>query len=339
MRALMVARFHDSLVSQLNRLVDPEFVTWDPSDSWSSAELSRRLRGFHILTTEEQGPVGPIDQEVLANAADLKAIITARRRPRVDLDAATKAGVLVFNMPGLNAGAVADLNIAFILLCARPVIQAAEETKKGLWAQNPPMWRYQRFLGFELEGATVGLIGFGAIGAEVARRLRGFGIRIVAYDPYISQEKATALGVTLVSLENLLKTSDFVSLHAPSKPENRNMLGAREFRSMKRTAYFINTARADLVEEKALYQALEEGVIAGAALDVFHDEPLPSENPLLRLPSVIITPHIGGAISNQVYHQSQAIIDTLRQLRLGEQSPNLFNPAVLGTPQLRYRPA
>ena len=342
MRALMVARFDSSLKEDLVRLVNPELAAWRPEERWSSAELARRLQGFELMTTEEQDPIPFVDQEVIAGAPDLKALLVAGRRPRADMAAATEAGILVCIMPGLNSGGVADLTIVFLILCARRIAPALEQVKAGQWAKDtgpsPMDWVYRNFTGFDLEGRTVGLIGLGAIGAAVAKRLHGFGMRILGYDPYASPEAALGLGVSLVSLKELLQGSDFVSLHAPSTPETRNLLGSRELGLMKPTAYLINTARADLVDEQALHTALGEGKIAGAALDVFHQEPVPEDSPLLTHPSVIMTPHLGGATTDQVYHQSKDFLETIRRLRLGEPLPNLANPEVLSSPRVRYHP-
>ena len=341
MRALIVARFDDSLKGELNRVVRPEFAPWTLGDQWSSSDLAGRLKGIDLLTTEEQDPVGFIDKQVYDRTPELKMIMVAGRRPRADVAAATEAGILVCVMPGLNAEAVADLTLAFFILCARHVLPAVTQLKEGLWQQSsrqsPMDWVYQNFTGFELAGRTAGLIGLGAIGVQVARRLKAFGMRILGCDPHVSQEQAVDLGVTLVSLDDLLARSDFVSLHAALTDQTRKLLGAHELSLMKSSAFLINTARADLVEERALYQVLGEGRIAGAALDVFHVEPLPSDSPLLSHPSVILTPHISGASSDQLYYQSRAFLDAVRSLRIGEAPANLVNPEVLATPQARYQ--
>ena len=339
MRVFSSARFDQSLSKRLTALATPEFAQWEPGTRWASSELIERLAGSDVLLTEEQDPVGLIDAEVCAGAADLKAVVFAGRRPRVDMDAATGAGIMVCNVPGMNSGAVADLTVAFILMCARHIGPAMVRAKAGEWADasdpEPMDWVYRNFTGFELEDKAVGLVGFGVVGREVAMRLQGFRVRILAYDPFVAPEQALRSGAEPVSLDDLLRQSDFVSLHVPMTDDTRDLLRARELGLMKPTAYLINTARAGLVEEKALHRALGERRIAGAALDVFHEEPIPRDSPLLAMPSVIMTPHIGGASSDQVRHHSGAFLDTVGLLARGEAPPSLVNPEVLETPVLR----
>ena len=337
-RVLAAARLAAPSVSGLRRLFDLQQVHWEPGERWSSEDLIRRLGGTDVLLIEEQDPVGGVDDAVCYAADALKLVVFAGRNPPVNLAAATRRGILVCNAPGMNAAAVADLTVAFIIMCARRIAPAAAGI--GAWAgeagDRPMEWVYRHFTGFDLAGRTVGLIGLGAVGKEAAKRLSGFDVTLLGHDPFVSGEAARRVGVEPVPLDRLLRESDFVSLHAPVNDETKGLLGAAELRAMKPTAYLVNTARAALIDEAALQAALDEGWIAGAALDVFHEEPIPSGHPLLRHERVIATPHIGGASANQVGHQSEVYAATLRLFLCGEPLPNLVNPEVLDSPQLRW---
>jgi len=204
----------------------------------------------------------------------------------VDLEAARRLGITVTNTPGANAGAVAELAITLMLNLLRPVFAAAQATKGGGWP---------RTAGLSLEGRTVGLVGLGAIGRGVAQRLVGFGCRVLAYDPaFASTPPALAAICTIVPLADLLAQSDVVSLHLPVLPETRGMVNAGFLRAMKAGAFLINTARGELIDEGALLEALRSRHLAGAALDAFQQEPPGAEHPLLALPNVIATPHMGA---------------------------------------------
>jgi D-3-phosphoglycerate dehydrogenase len=204
---------------------------------------------------------------------------------RVDLDAASARRVMVCNMPDLCTDEVADHAVALLLACNRKIVALADRVRGGTWdrALLEPMPR--------LRGATVGLLGFGRIGRAMAERCRAFGMRVVAYDPYLPADTA---GVELLGLDALLGAADLVSCHLPHNASTHHLLGEAQFRAMKRTAYFVNTSRGKIVDEAALARALREGWIAGAGLDVLEQEPPDPANPLLRLPNAIVTPHAAG---------------------------------------------
>src|SRR5437867_2276935 len=185
---------------------------------------------------------------------------------------------------------------------------------------------YTRFTGAELGGCTVGLVGLGAVGREVAARLLAFKARVLAYDPYVT---APPSGVTRCGLEELLRIADIVSLHAPVTAETQGLLSAERLALLKPTAYFVNTARAALTDEDALHAMLAAGRLAGAALDVLSDEPLRPGNRFLALPNVIATPHIGGATVDVVRHQSEIVVDAIERYLRGEGPRFIANPAVL----------
>lgn len=225
----------------------------------------------------------------------------------VDLAAARARGIVVTNTPGANAAAVAELTVALLLLGARPILGAAAATKAGGWPRTS---------GLSLGGKTVGLVGFGAIGRAVAGLLAGFGVRLLASDPWCDVTLAAALGVTPVELGALLAESDFVSLHAPVTPETRGMVDAAFLAQMKPGACLVNTARGELVDEAALYEALASGRLRGAALDAFASEPPGADNPLLSLPTVIATPHMGAHTDGATTTMGRmALADCLAVLR------------------------
>lgn len=226
--------------------------------------------------------------ELLEAAPQLKVIGRAGVGvDNVDVEAATRRGVLVMNTPGGNAVSVAEHTLALLLALARRVPAADRSTRTG-------EWRKSEFSGYELKGKTLGLAGLGRIGQEVARRGLAFEMEVIAHDPFVAAALARDLGVELVSLEELLGRSDFISLHVALTPETQNLLNRERLARCKRGVLLINTARGELVDEAALAEALGRGQVAGAALDVFSLEP-PRDSPLLKLPNVIATPHIAGS--------------------------------------------
>ncbi|MCJ7518998.1 MAG: phosphoglycerate dehydrogenase [Anaerolineaceae bacterium] len=226
------------------------------------------------------------DTEALRHANHLKVISRyGVGLNNVDLEFAEHNSIMVTYTPGANSTSVADLTVLFILLLCRPVCLASEKTRQGEWP---------RISGLGLEGKIVGLYGFGAIGKEVCKRLAGFGCRLLAYDVIPDEKTAKELCVTLVNKDDLLSQSDFLSLHVPVVSSNHNMVNAEFIQRMKQNAFLINTARGELVDEDALGAAIQSGHLAGAALDTFKEEPLKQDNALLKLPQVIITPHMAA---------------------------------------------
>ncbi len=205
----------------------------------------------------------------------------------IDVATATSRGILVVNAPAANSVAAAELTITFIMALSRHLSQAHTLLQNGKWERS-------KFVGKQVTGKTLGLVGLGRIGAEVARRARGLEMQVLAYDPVVSTDRAAQLGVTLATLDEVLEKSDFVSVHVPLLESTRHLINAERFAQMKPTAYLINAARGGIVDEAALVDALERKQIAGAALDVFEQEP-PTNSPLLGHPAVITTPHLGAS--------------------------------------------
>src|SRR5450631_350649 len=230
-----------------------------------------------------------VDRSVLAQAPTLRVIGRAGVGvDNVDLDAATHAGVLVMNTPGGNAISVAEHTLAMMLAMARHIPQANASTRAGKWEKK-------KFMGNELRGKTLGIVGLGSIGREVVKRARAFEMRIVAHDPYVTSTIAHDLGVELLDLPKLYAAADYLTLHVASTPETQGMLSREAFAQMKDGVRIVNCARGELVDEAALVEALASGKVADVSLDVFSVEPPPAGFPLFAAESVLATPHIGGS--------------------------------------------
>ena len=229
---------------------------------------------------------------------------------QVDLPAAAGCGVTVVNAAGAQAAAVADHATALMLCLARNVVACHTALLAG---DRSPPWR---FMGIEMEGKTLGIIGFGAIGRRLAQRAFGFGMVVQAYDPYVTPDAIEEVGATPVDLAGLLASSDFVSVHVPLTDETWHLIGADELATMRPGAYLVNTARGPTIDEAALVAALRDGVIAGAGLDVYEEEPLAPGSPLLQLDQVVLTPHIAGwAVEAQIRTQESVVKDVARVLQ------------------------
>ena len=231
-----------------------------------------------------------VTAEVLAAGRRLKVVGRAGTGvDNIELDAATQQGIFVVNAPTGNSNAVAEHTIALMLALARRVYPAVDSLKQGRWEKSG-------LQGQEVSGKTLGLIGLGRIGSLVASKAKGLDMRAIAHDPYASPERAASSGVELISLETLLAEADFISVHTPLTPQTRGLVDGAKLALLKPTAYIINCARGGIIDEAALEEALRNGRLAGAALDVFEQEPA-TDNPLVGLPNVIATPHVGASTS------------------------------------------
>ena len=285
------------------------------------AEVARAVAGHDVLVVHGAA----VSAEVLG-AAPLRLVCCARGGPvNVDVAAATGRGIPVVSTPGKNAEAVAELTIAFALLLIRSVPRASRHLLDGGgFAES--VFEGREFFGTEAPSLTMGLVGLGHVGQEVARRARALGFAVLGYDP-VPPALRDDPGVELVSLDGLLARSDIISLHARLTPENGRMFSRDRFAQMRRGAYFINTAREALVDEAALRQALETGLLGGAALDVL--ERTPGRHPLLNLPNVFVTPHIGGATVETLARGAQRAVTAVTELLAGRVPANVVNPQVL----------
>lgn len=266
-----------------------------------------------------------VDAELMDAAPRLKVISNyAVGFDNIQVAEATKRGIPVGNTPGVLTDTTADLTFALLMAAGRRVVEGADYVRAGKWKT----WGPRLLVGQDIYGATLGIIGLGRIGQAMAKRARGFDMQVLAYDPYPDQEAAQALGVELVELDRLLVESDFVSLHPLLTKETYHMISERELKLMKPTAILVNAARGPIVDPKALYNALNNGDIAYAALDVTEPEPISMDDPLLTLPNCIIVPHMASASrATRGKMAEMAAANLLAGLR-GERLPTCVNPEV-----------
>ncbi|MBU9746283.1 C-terminal binding protein [Lachnospiraceae bacterium ASD3451] len=255
------------------------------------------LEGYQAKETKDLIPAVEDAQAVITQYADINAeVISHMKQARmiikygigvnnIDCEAAAKKGIYVCNVPDYGVEEVSDHAVAMILALGKKLPILTEAFRNGDWGYGSVVPLYR------LSECTVGLVGFGRIPQMAARKLKGFGMRILAYDPYASEQTAKEAGVVLTDMEQIIKESDFLSVHCPLTKDTRHIIGREEFRKMKSTAFVINTARGGIIDEAALIEALKEKEIAGAGIDVFEQEPAGPDNELLHLPNVIATPH------------------------------------------------
>ncbi|PSP53268.1 phosphoglycerate dehydrogenase, partial [Halobacteriales archaeon QH_7_68_42] len=250
----------------------------------------------------------------------------------IDIDAATDHGVIVANAPQGNVRAAAEHSVAMAFATARSIPQAHQRLRAGEWAKG-------EFLGTELTGKTLGIVGFGRVGQEVGKRLSNLGMDLVTYDPYISEERADQFGAELVeSLEACLSRADFITVHTPLTDETENMIGEAELAELE-GGYVVNCARGGIVDEPALAEAVEDGVLEGAAVDVFAEEPVDLDNPLLDVEDVIVTPHLGASTEAAQENVATSITDQILAAFAGEPVVNALNaPSVDESVFRRIRP-
>jgi len=293
----------DSLASQgVEVLRRQPRLQVDVKTGLKPAELAAIIAPYHALLIRSATKV---TREVIEAATALKVIARAGVGvDNVDLDAATRRGIVVMNSPAGNSVTTAEHAISMMMALARHIPAANSSTKSGKWERG-------KFMGTEVCNKVLGLIGLGNIGRIVADRALGLKMKAIAYDPILTAEAAARLGVELVSLNELYERADFITVHAPLTDDTRGLVGAAAFERMKKGVRIINCARGGIVDEAALAAAIESGKVAGAALDVFVDEPPPPDHPLLKLPQVIATPHLGAATDEA---QVQVALDTAQQV-------------------------
>lgn len=246
----------------------------------------------------------------------------------IDLDAARRYGVAVTNTPGANASAVADMAVTMMMALNRKINVLDAKMKSGEW--------WNSYLGGQLEGATVGLVGFGTIAQIVARYLGGFGCRIIAYDPYFNKEVGAKYNVQEVGLDKLAMEADFVSVHIPLLKETKELINRAFFARMKRTTFFVNTSRGQVINEKDLIFALKERLVAGAALDVFESEPLHNSSPLRNMENVILTAHLAGNTTSAVQRVGKIAADNMISVFQGKVPRFIVNPGFENNSKVKF---
>ncbi len=283
-------------------------------------QLLAAVPAYHALIVRSRTKV---TKEILAAASNLKVVGRAGIGvDNIDVAEATARKVVVVNAPTASTVSVAELAIGHLLSLYRHLSDADRSVKEGKWEKK-------RFEGRELFGKTLGLLGSGRIGAEVTRRAQAFGMRVIAYDPYLSLPTAEGLGIRLVGKDLLFREADIVSVHAALTPETKGMVGPAELSSMKRAAVLVNCARGEIVQEAALADALRSGTIAGAAVDVFEKEP-PVGSPLLSAPNIVFTPHLGASTHEGQARAGAIIAEQVLTVLDGKRPDFLANPKVYG---------
>ncbi len=328
MNTLVLAPFSDDGLARLAALGRVAHEPWTETRTlWDPEELGARLKseGFDALAVEADF----LFEELFDAAPRLRiAAICRGDLHHTDLDAATERGIAVVRTPARNAQAVAEFAVAQMLALARHTSAGERYVREGRW--EDPVDPYIRFRGRELAGATLGIVGFGAIGRAVARIAAGFGMRVLAYDPYVAASSGAdeGEGVEMTGLEALLAASDFVSMHVPDTPETLGMLNEARIAAMKPGAYLVNVTNSSVADRTALAAALAEGRLAGAALDVHEAHPIPPDSPFIGLPNVLLTPHIGGATHETIERHSAMVAEDFERFVRGERPLRLVNPDV-----------
>jgi len=297
--------------------------TWDgplPPSRDVLEENVVNIEGLLSLLTDK------IDAELMDKAPKLKVISNyAVGFDNIDIPAATKRGIIVGNTPGVLTETTADLAFALMMAAGRRIVEGDKEVRAGKWKTWGPM----TLLGQDIHGATLGIIGLGRIGASVARRAKGFGMKIIYYDIIRNENVEKELGIKYTDLNSLLSQSDFITIHTNLTKETHHLISSKQFDLMKRTGILVNTSRGPIVDNMALYEALRSKKIAYAGLDVTEPEPLPADHPLLTLDNVIVVPHIASASVASRTKMGLMAADNLIAGLKGEMPPNPVNPQVL----------
>jgi D-3-phosphoglycerate dehydrogenase / 2-oxoglutarate reductase len=310
--------------SGLQPLRDAQFVV-EKQTGLSPTELKSALNGFSGLVVRSETKV---TADLLDHASSLRVVGRAGVGvDNIDVPAATERGVVVMNAPDGNTITTGEHTLALLIALARRVPQADSSLKSGKWERK-------RFIGVELQGKTLGIVGLGRIGRVVATRARAFGMNIVAYDPFIAPEQGKELEIEVAPLDEVFSRADFLTVHTPLTAETRGIIGAQAFSKMKRGVRIINCARGGLVEEAALLDAIKSGIVAGAALDVFETEPPAAENPLLSLDEVIATPHLGASTTEAQEGVAFTVAEQMRDYLLTGALRGAVNVPALGAKEL-----
>ncbi len=313
-KILITDSIHDDAVEILKRVGDVEIATGLTPD-----ELKEKIKDADAIVIRSGTK---LTKDIIDAAENLKVIARAGVGvDNVDLNAATEKGIIVVNSPDASSISVAELAIGLMLSAARNIPQATASLKRGEWDRKS-------FKGVELYGKTLGIIGLGRIGQQVAKRAQAFGMNIVGYDPYIPVDVAKNMGVELMEVDDLCKVSDFITLHVPLTPKTKHIIGKEQISLMKKNAIIVNCARGGLIDEEALYEALKDKKIRGAGLDVFEEEP-PKDNPLLTLDNVIGTPHQGASTVEAQKSAGTVVAEQVVKILSGKPAENVVNLPML----------
>ncbi len=321
---LILAPFCPSVLHKLRQGLEVTYENWmETKRLLSSQEFIDRIQAQDIEVVVIEADF--VSRDVFEKADKLKLLAVCRADvSHVDVEAATEHGVLVVNTPARNAVAVAELTLGLMLSLVRRIPMAHDMVMSGRWTD--PTTAYFSLRGTELTGKTVGIVGFGAVGQQLARRVCAFDTRILVHDPYVDPASLKEAGAEPVELDDLMARSDFVTLHCTTTPETVGLISAQRIALMKPTAYLLNAASAYVIDEEAIAAALREKRIAGAAFDVYKTWPVKAEDPLLKLDNVVLTPHIGGATDETVVRHSQMIADDIDRFLRGQRPLHLVNP-------------
>jgi D-3-phosphoglycerate dehydrogenase len=328
MKALVRAPFWPPALERLRKKTEVIYESWmDENKLLSAEEFIERIQGEDIGIVVVEADF--ISREIFEKATKLKFLGVCRADLAfVDIKAAIERGIPVVNTPARNAAGVAELTVGLMLSLLRNIPKAHQMITSGSWVD--PTAAYHDMRGTELGGKTVGIVGFGAIGRRVAKIVSAFDASVLAYDPFLDPNIIKKAGARPVELDELMKESDIITLHASTTPQAMGLISAQRIALMKRTAYLINAANAFLLDNEAIIKALKEKRIAGAAFDVFETWPVRSDSPLLKMDNVVLTPHIGGATAETVVRYSTMIVDDVERFLKRERPVNLLNPQVWG---------
>ncbi|HBR02505.1 MAG TPA: dihydrofolate reductase [Ruminiclostridium sp.] len=345
-KCVITATVVEPYITRIEEICDVTVCGWVETGTFmNDGDMIKILQGAEILITEFE----KIHANIIEACPDLKMVACLRGNPvNIDVPACTKRGIPVVFTPGRNANSVAEYIIGAVLSLIRCIARANCEIRRGrflgkareniydtvfredmVWSMGMPgKSPYSEYRGFELFGKTFGMVGYGAVGRNLSVKLLAMGMNILVYDPYIAPSDMEREGIEAVSLAEMFSRSDFVSVQCKVTEETKNMIGERELALMRPSAYFINTSRAVVVDQRALVEALANKKIAGAVLDVFWEEPMPSNHPLLFMDNVLITPHIAGASDDVSVQQSIMIAEDVGRFVNKQRPLRVFNPAV-----------
>jgi D-3-phosphoglycerate dehydrogenase len=306
----------DSLSKEAVQILEKEKdFKVDVNTKMTPEELKKAIKDYDALLVRSATKV---TKDVIAAADKLKIIGRAGvGLDNVDVEAASKKGIIVVNTPAGNTISTAEHTFSMLLALSRSIPQADFSMKKGEWERK-------KFMGVEIYGKTLGIVGLGRIGTEVAKRALSFGMKVLAYDPFLSADKAKDLGIELVDLNTIYKNTDYITVHTPLTDETKHMISDKEFALMKKNVRLINCARGGIIDEEALVKAIESGKVAGAAFDVYEEEP-PKNSKLSKLDKVVLTPHLGASTEEAQMSVAIEVANTVRDMLLGRGVKNAVN--------------